>query len=82
MEIMLIVLLNFCCLWSCDVHGDWMRKNNCSSLQFGLAMTQPTRGVPIFGKKTMLTWGFKARFLKLKNTYNILLLKLKFILKN
>jgi hypothetical protein len=32
-----------------------MRKNNCSSLQFGLAMTQPTRGVPIFGKKTMLT---------------------------
>jgi hypothetical protein len=26
-------------------------------------MTQPTRGVPIFGEKKMLTLGFKARFL-------------------
>jgi hypothetical protein len=66
MDIILIVFLNLCCLWSCDVDGDWRRKNNCSSVQVGLAMTQATRGVPICGKNTMLTWGFKARFLKLK----------------
>ncbi len=32
-----------------------MRKNKIYSVQVGLAMTQPTRGVPIFGKNTMLT---------------------------
>lgn len=41
-------------------------------------MTQPTRGVPIFGEKKMLTLGFKARFLIfLKKS----LLKINFILK-
>jgi hypothetical protein len=76
MEIVLIVPLNLCGLWSCDAHGGWMRKNNCSSVQVGLAMTQPTRGVPIFGKNTMLTWGFKTRLWKLKNTYFTLKLKI------